>query len=56
MKDEGQIYKSLRQIFQFLSKDLIMIFQSWVISPIFSTLKNHNLVPGQNLKTWGKDL
>ena len=31
MKEEGQIYKILPQIFQFLPRDLIMIFQSFVM-------------------------
>ena len=40
---EGQIYKTLPWIFYFLPRDLIMIFQSFVmILPRFSTLKDHN--------------
>ena len=31
MKEEGQIYKMLPQIFQFLARDLVMIFQSLVM-------------------------
>ena len=31
MKEEGQIYKTLPQIFQFLPRDLVMIFQSLVM-------------------------
>ena len=31
MKEEGQIYKTLPQIFEFLPGDLVMIFQSLVI-------------------------
>ena len=31
MKEEGLIYKTLPQIFQFLPGDLVMIFQSLVI-------------------------
>ena len=30
MKEEGQIYKMLAQIFKFLPRDLVMIFQSLV--------------------------
>ena len=42
MKDEGQIYKTL----------LNMLFQSLVMSfpLVFSTLKDHNYVPGQKIK------
>ena len=37
MKEEGLIYKTLPQIFQFLPRDLVMIFQSLVtILPRFS--------------------
>ena len=51
MKDEGLIYKTLPQIFKFLPGDLVMIFQSLVtILPLFSTLKDHNYVPRQQLK------
>ena len=28
MKEEGQMYKTLPQIFQFLPQDLVMIFQN----------------------------
>ena len=36
MKEEGQIYKTLPQIFKFLPGDFVMIFQSLVmISPRF---------------------
>ena len=31
MKEEGTIYKTLPQIFQFLPRDLVMIFQSLVM-------------------------
>ena len=42
MKEEGQIYKTLPQIFQFLPRDLVMIFQSLVmILPRFFDCK-HN--------------
>ena len=40
MKEEGQIYKKWPQIFKFLSKDLAMIFQSFVtILPRFRLWK-----------------
>ena len=44
MKEEGQIYKKMPQILQFLPGDLVMIFQSLVmISPrFFFPLKDHN--------------
>ena len=43
MKEEGLIYKTLPQIFKFLPRDLVMIFQSLVtILPPFLTLKDHN--------------
>ena len=37
MKEEGQIYKTLPQIFYFLPRDLVMIFQSLVtiLPPFF---------------------
>ena len=36
MKEEGQIYKTLPQIFNFFPRDLVMIFQSLVtILPCF---------------------
>ena len=39
MKEEEQIYKILPQIFQFLPRDLVMIFQSLVmILPCFFRL------------------
>ena len=42
MKEEAQIYNMLPQIFKFLPRDLVMIFQSSVmILPRFSTLKDH---------------
>ena len=31
MEKEGQIYKNLPQVFQFLPRDLVMIFQSLVM-------------------------
>ena len=31
MKEEGQIYKKFPQIFQFLPRDLVMIFQCLVL-------------------------
>ena len=43
MKEEGQMYKPLPQIFYFLPRDLVMIIQSFVtILPRFSTLKDPN--------------
>ena len=51
MKKEGLINKTMRWIFKFLPWDLVMIFQSLVmILPRFSTLKDHNEVPGQTKK------
>ena len=35
IKEEGQIYKRLPQIFQFLPRDLVMIFQSLIFTPFF---------------------
>ena len=31
MKEEGQLYKTMPQIFQVLPRDLVMIFQSLVM-------------------------
>ena len=31
MNEEGQIYKSVPRIFYFLPRDLVVIFQSWVM-------------------------
>ena len=43
MKEEGQIYKGLPQIFQYLPRDLVMIFQSLVmILPRFFDFEDHN--------------
>ena len=44
MKEEGLIYKTLRQIFECLPGHLVMIFQSLVmiLPRFFSTLKDHN--------------
>ena len=39
MKEEGQIYKTLPQIFIFWPRDLVMIFQSSVM--ILPLLKDH---------------
>ena len=47
MKEEGQIYKTLPHFLKVLPRDLVMIFQSLVTILLrFSTLKDHNLVPG----------
>ena len=52
MKEEGQIFKK-PQIFKFLPRDLVMIFQSLVMILTrffdFSTLKDHNI-----LSPWAK--
>ena len=51
-KTKGRSKKGLPQFFSFLPQDLVMIFQSLVmILPRLSTLKHHNLVSGQTLKT-----
>ena len=43
MKEEGQIYQTLPRIFLILPRDLVRIFQSFImILPRFSTLKDHN--------------
>ena len=42
MKEDGLIYKSLRQVFKFLPGDLVMIFQRLVMNlPRFFDLKDH---------------
>ena len=43
MREEGQIYKILPQIFKFLPRDLVLTFQKSVMTlPVSSTSKDHN--------------
>ena len=48
MIDEGLIYKTLPQIFKFLPRDLVMIFQSLVMNDLICTtprLCQNNMTP-----------
>ena len=51
MKEEGQFYKRLPQMFYFLPRDLVMIFQSLVIiSPRFFDFERPQLSPSAKIK------
>ena len=49
MKEEGQIYKKLPRIFQFLPWDLDKIFEG-LSDDLPHYLKDHNEVPRQKLR------